>query len=98
MEMKFRWKTILAIVAMVLMANFILVETAAWARAGGGRSSSGSRGSRSYSAPVGPSSPGPSSRPSPGVTTGDKSLTFRWIYAESICSRSGGRSCRRADW
>ncbi len=43
----------------------VVLESTAWARAGGGRSS-GSRGSRSFSSPSMPSRPSPS--PSPGVT------------------------------
>jgi len=61
-----------------LTANFIFMETIAWARAGGG-SSSGSRGGRSLSQPSRPPSPspGPGSQPStpygqptPGVRPG----------------------------
>ncbi len=45
-----------------------LIPDDVFARAGGGRSSSGSRGSRTYSAPASPSSPSPSS-PSRSVTS-----------------------------
>jgi predicted lipid-binding transport protein (Tim44 family) len=62
MKTKFRWKRPMLIAAVLLMANFMLMETSAWARAGGG-SRSGSRGSRSYSAPSMPSSRSPSTRP-----------------------------------
>lgn len=46
------------------MATFI--ELSAWARAGGGRSSMGSRGSKSFSSPQTPSTPSPSA---PGMST-----------------------------
>src|SRR5262249_56799964 len=53
----------LTIIVMIVLAGFLWVADA-WARVGGG-GSSGSRGSRSYSAPVQqPSSPSYSSRPS----------------------------------
>ena len=45
-----------------------LIPDEVFARAGGGRSSSGSRGSRTYSAPASPSSPSPTS-PSRSVTS-----------------------------
>jgi predicted lipid-binding transport protein (Tim44 family) len=63
---KNRDKRILAVsvvCVMVVFAATILLECAAWARAGGG-GSMGSRGSRSFSTPSMPSSPSPGSPPS----------------------------------
>ena len=65
MNMAPKWRLVLVVLAVMLMANFTLLETVAWARAGGG-SSSGSRGSRSFSPPAQPSAPRPSPGPGPG--------------------------------
>ena len=56
-----RWIAMIALISFTVLPALWVAD--AWARAGGG-SSSGSRGSRSYSAPSSPSS-SPSSRPSP---------------------------------
>jgi predicted lipid-binding transport protein (Tim44 family) len=65
MSMASKWKTVLVVLAIVLTANFMIMESVAWARAGGG-GSSGSRGGRSFSQPARPTSPspGPGSQPS----------------------------------
>jgi predicted lipid-binding transport protein (Tim44 family) len=60
MKTDLRLQPMLALTALIFFSLFVLMESSAWARAGGGRSS-GSRGSRSFSAPSSPSSPSPSS-------------------------------------
>ena len=60
-----------AAVVAVWFVSFLVLESAAWARAGGGRSM-GSRGSRSFSGPSSPSSPSPGSQSfgsGPGMTS-----------------------------
>ena len=56
---------VLAVFVLSIFTLSVAMETSAWARAGGG-SSSGSRGSRSFSSPSMPSRPSPSS-PSPSM-------------------------------
>jgi predicted lipid-binding transport protein (Tim44 family) len=68
------------VVLAVFMGSMVLVAADAWARVGGGRSS-GSRGSRSYSAPARPS-PGPASPSQPAAPA-------RSLDSPTAPSRSG---------
>jgi len=70
-------RTLIAITLVALALSPLLSVTEAWARAGGG-SSSGSRGSRSYSSPSRP----PSSSPSPGQSAAP-------AYQQPVPSRPG---------
>lgn len=60
----------MALTVFALFALSVVLESSAWARAGGG-GSSGSRGSRSFSSPAMPSRPSPSPQPArpPGMGT-----------------------------
>jgi predicted lipid-binding transport protein (Tim44 family) len=76
MSMASKWKTALVVLAIVLTANFVIMESVAWARAGGG-GSSGSRGSRSFSQPSRPSSPSPGTGSQPSAPYGQPSPGMR---------------------
>jgi predicted lipid-binding transport protein (Tim44 family) len=69
MRVKSWWIKYLILAVTAIFVGCVVFESVSWARAGGG-GSAGSRGSRSFSTPQRPSSPGPSS-PGPGQQPGD---------------------------